>query len=69
MSIVKQEHMLWLDLCNKLREVGAVTREDLNRPVGDVSTSGCRLLGIIRAWGEARGRCTVIDVERARGEE
>lgn len=43
----------WQDLLDFLVEVGAVTEEDLGRPVGGATTTGEKVLGTIRAWGAA----------------
>lgn len=48
------EHDAWKAVCKALREVHAVTDDDLNAPVSSNATPGQRLLNQIRAWGDAR---------------
>ena len=53
------EHTLWLALCEHLVKQRAVTRMDLERPVGETNTMGMYLLDKIRTWGEARSNLFV----------
>lgn len=53
MKLSKEEHDRWTELCKKLVEIGAVTADDLYRPVADQSTPGARLFKTITRWGEA----------------
>ena len=45
------EHEAWLDLCKKLRAIGAVTDEDLSAPASAHDTAAAQLFDAIREWG------------------
>ena len=50
----KREHQLWQELCTVLKDMGAVTEQDLNSRVSEQKTPGQRLLRLIRSWGDVR---------------
>ena len=50
---LKKELELWQDLCPMLKDVGAVTEDDLKAAASKRDTAGQRLLAGIRAWGDA----------------
>lgn len=55
MPEVRAEHQAWRELCAELVKTGAVTPDDLAKPVNHgLITPGLRLLDAIRAWGELR---------------
>jgi len=54
LQVSREEHRLWLQMCDQLKELGAVTKQDLESKLSDQSTAGQRLLSLIRTWGDAR---------------
>jgi hypothetical protein len=54
LSAAHHEHDLWRKLCTRLVLERAVTKEDLECKAGADDTTGCRLINLIREWGESR---------------
>jgi len=52
LKVSHEEHELWKELCRQLKERGAVTKEDLESPMGDDKTPGQKLMNTLRTWGD-----------------
>ena len=63
-DIARKEYELWRQLCAQLRELNAVTEQDLHSRLSERDTPGKRLLHQIRLWGDAR---VELDQEESRG--
>lgn len=54
LTTARAEHDLWRKVCTHLVARRVVTASDLEAPVGSDTTPGCRLINLIREWGESR---------------
>lgn len=50
-SIIEWEN--WREVCKQLKDLGAVTENDLQSRIDEMETPGQRLLEAIRQWGNS----------------
>lgn len=60
-----QEHEKWVELCDKLERLGAVTVDDRRSFINENGTPGQQLFHCIREWGKLMAEVAVIEVQDA----